>query len=85
MMLMWIFLAGGLGMSARYLIGQWAAAAFGVSFPYGTVIVNLAGCFALGLVVQLAIAGTWPGECARRSPPDFSAALRRIRVSIRKR
>ena len=57
-----VFLGGGLGSTARYVIGQWAAAAFGVTFPYGTLIVNLSGCFALGIVVQLAIAGAWHGD-----------------------
>ena len=58
----WVFVGGGLGSVARYLIGLWSAAAFGVTFPYGTVIVNLTGCFALGVVVQLAIAGSWHGD-----------------------
>ena len=62
MTVMWVFLAGGLGSAARYLIGQWAATALGVGFPYGTLIVNLVGCFALGLVVQLAVAGSWHGD-----------------------
>jgi CrcB protein len=62
MTVMWVFVAGGLGSASRYLIGQWAASAFGVAFPYGTMIVNLSGCFALGLVVQLAIAGSWHGD-----------------------
>ena len=65
MTVLWVFRGGGLGSAARYLIGQWAAAALGVAFPYGTLIVNLAGCFALGLVVQLAIAGSWHGDVAR--------------------
>src|SRR6185436_4501424 len=55
MTVMWVFLAGGLGSATRYVIGLWAATTFGVAFPYGTLIVNLAGCFALGLVVQLAV------------------------------
>ena len=62
MTVMWVFLAGGLGSASRYVIGLWAATTFGVTFPYGTVIVNLAGCFALGLVVQLAVAGSWHGD-----------------------
>ena len=62
MTVMWVFVAGGLGSVTRYLIGLWAAAAFGLAFPYGTMIVNLSGCFALGLVVQLAIAGSWHGD-----------------------
>ena len=59
---MWVFIGGGLGSVLRYLIGQASASAFGVAFPYGTMIVNLTGCFALGVVVQLAIAGSWHGD-----------------------
>lgn len=62
MTVLWVFLGGGLGSAARYLIGQWSAVALGVAFPDGTLIVNLAGCFALGLVVELAIAGSWHGD-----------------------
>jgi len=62
MTVVWVFLGGGAGSAARYLIGQWAAASLGVTFPYGTLIVNLSGCFALGIVVQLAVAGAWHGD-----------------------
>ena len=62
MTVVWVFLGGGAGSAARYLIGQWAASAFGIGFPYGTLIVNLSGCFALGVVVQLAVAGAWHGD-----------------------
>ena len=62
MTVMWVFLGGGLGSASRYLIGQWAAATLGVGFPYGTLIVNMAGCFALGLLVQVAVAGSWHGD-----------------------
>ena len=62
MILIWVMLAGGLGSGARYLAGQWAASALGASFPYGTLLVNLSGCFALGAVVQLATAGSWSPE-----------------------
>ena len=59
MTVLWVFLAGGVGSAARYLVGGWAVAAFGTGFPYGTLIVNLIGSFALGLVAQLALAGSW--------------------------
>ena len=62
MMWLWVMIAGGLGSGGRYLAGQWAIAALGGSFPYGTLIVNLVGCFALGAVVQLASAGNWSPE-----------------------
>lgn len=62
MTLLWVMIAGGLGSGARYLAGEWAIASLGASFPYGTIIVNLVGCFALGAVVQLASAGSWSPE-----------------------
>lgn len=62
MTLMLVMIAGGLGTGARYLIGQWAVRTIGPQFPYGTLIVNLSGCFALGAVVQLALTGTWSAE-----------------------
>jgi CrcB protein len=62
MTVVWVFIAGGFGSVARFLIAQWSVVALGVSFPYGTLIVNLAGSFAMGVVVQLAIAGSWHGD-----------------------
>ncbi len=62
MMLVWVMTAGALGSGARYLVGQWAAARLDPAFPYGTLIVNLAGCFALGMVVQLAPSMSWSPE-----------------------
>lgn len=50
-----IGLAGGLGTLARYGIGVWAGKALGTGFPYGTFIVNVAGCFLIALVSELAI------------------------------
>lgn len=53
--LLWVCLAGALGTGARYLINIWAGQRLGASFPYGTFIVNLAGCFLIGVVVQTAL------------------------------
>jgi CrcB protein len=62
MTLLWVMIAGGLGSGARYVIGLWSVTAFGAAFPYGTLIVNLAGCFALGVVAQLASVGVLNAE-----------------------
>jgi fluoride exporter len=56
----WICLAGAAGTGARYLIALWAAQRFGGAFPYGTLIVNVVGCFAIAAVVQLAMTLSWP-------------------------
>ena len=42
-----------LGANARYLVSLWAAGRFGADFPYSTLIVNVTGSFALGLLVGL--------------------------------
>ena len=57
--LFWICLAGAAGTGTRYLIALWAAQRFGSSFPYGTLIVNVTGCFLIALIMQAAIATSW--------------------------
>ncbi len=61
-MLWWIMTAGALGSGARYLVGLWALERLGTGFPYGTVIINLVGCFALGAVAHAAAALEWAPE-----------------------
>jgi CrcB protein len=49
---------GALGAAARFLAGAALTRLAGPGFPWGTLAVNLAGCFAMGvLVVALAQAG----------------------------
>ena len=55
----WICLAGAAGTGARYLIALWAAQRFGSAFPYGTLIVNLVGCFAMAAVMHAALFLSW--------------------------
>jgi CrcB protein len=49
-MLKIIFVAvgGSIGATTRYLVSNWAAERFGAGFPYGTLIVNVVGCFIIG-------------------------------------
>src|SRR5512138_1109416 len=49
----WIFLGGGLGSLARYLLSGWAANSFGQAFPWGTLLVNVSGSFVIGLFATL--------------------------------
>ena len=53
--LLWICLAGALGTGTRYLLGLWAGERFGTGFPYGTLLVNVLGCFLIALVMQTAL------------------------------
>jgi CrcB protein len=55
----WICLAGAAGTGARYLVALWAAQRFGTAFPLGTLIVNLAGCFAIAAVMHVALVLGW--------------------------
>jgi CrcB protein len=53
--LLQVALGGALGASARYLTGIAVARLLGREFPWGTLIVNVVGAFAMGvLVVALA-------------------------------
>lgn len=44
---------GGLGAVTRYLVTVWAAQRLGSAFPYGTLLVNVAGSFVIGLFMTL--------------------------------
>lgn len=44
---------GTLGTIARYLLGGYIYQVFGASFPYGTLVVNLTGCWLIGFLVVL--------------------------------
>src|SRR4051812_39568112 len=48
-----IALGGGAGSLARYLAGTAIASRYGVRFPIGTMVVNVTGCFLIGLVMTL--------------------------------
>ena len=54
---LWIAIGGALGSVARYwfsgVIGRW----FGETFPWGTLLVNVSGSFAIGLLAALAEPG----------------------------
>jgi fluoride exporter len=55
----WICLAGAGGAGARYLIALWAAQSFGSAFPYGTLLVNVIGCFAIAALMHAALTLGW--------------------------
>ncbi len=46
--------AGGfIGTCGRFLIGKWCSAIFHGSFPVGTFLVNIIGCFIIGILFGL--------------------------------
>ena len=50
---LWIALGGALGSVARYGCSSLAARWIGETFPWGTLIVNVAGSFVIGLFATL--------------------------------
>ncbi len=48
-----VAIGGSIGAAARYLVSNWAAERFGSNFPYGTLIVNVVGCFIIGAFMVL--------------------------------
>lgn len=51
----YVALGGALGSVSRYLLGAWAqTASKSIDFPYGTLTVNLIGCFVIGFLSHLA-------------------------------
>ncbi len=51
----YVALGGALGSASRYLLGTWTQTlSRSIDFPYGTLAVNLIGCFVIGFLSQLA-------------------------------
>lgn len=61
---LWIAIGSALGGMARYWCGGLAVAAFGETFPWGTILINISGSFVIGLFAGL----TEPGGRIVSSP-----------------
>ena len=48
MMYVWVMLGSALGGGMRYFFSGLVANQFGETFPFGTIIVNVTGCFLIG-------------------------------------
>ncbi|MBI3935266.1 MAG: CrcB family protein, partial [Acidobacteria bacterium] len=59
---------GALGTLARYGLQGWLQNQSGVSFPTGTLAVNLLGCLLIGGLNRLALEHLW-------FPPEWRIAL----------
>lgn len=51
--ILWVALGGAIGSAARYGVNVWAGRMLGSEFPWHTFIVNVVGCFAMGVLVEL--------------------------------
>src|SRR5262245_58797319 len=52
---LWIGLGGALGTIARYHLDDWVQRSVGRTFPYGTLVINVAGSFLLAFVMCLGL------------------------------
>lgn len=51
--LLWIAIGGSLGSILRFLSQKWTGQWLGEHFPFGTLLVNLAGCLLIGIFYDL--------------------------------
>jgi CrcB protein len=51
--LLLVMVGGSLGAASRYGISLLSVSLWGTRFPWGTLVVNLAGCFLIGLLFGL--------------------------------
>ncbi|BDE06197.1 hypothetical protein WPS_14730 [Vulcanimicrobium alpinum] len=83
----WVALGGAIGSVLRWAAIVLAAQRFGVSFPWGTLLVNVAGSFAIGAIAEWGAGGvlgvTPTSGCSSR--PGSSAASPPFRPSRSKR
>lgn len=41
------------GALSRYYLGAWIAQRYPSAFPYGTFLINISGCFGMGLIMTI--------------------------------
>jgi len=52
-MILAVAAGGAIGSVARYLVGSGSTRLFGQAFPWGILIINIAGSFLIGVFVEL--------------------------------
>lgn len=50
---LWVALGGAIGSAARYGVNVWSGRLLGNGFPWHTLAVNILGCFAMGVIIEL--------------------------------
>ncbi len=53
-----VAVCGGLGCLSRYFISGWVYDLLGRDFPYGTFVVNIAGAFIIGFLMEFGLRST---------------------------
>jgi CrcB protein len=63
--LLLVAIGGAIGASSRYLVAIASGKAFGDWFPFGTLLINIVGCFLMGVFVEYLAARLQPSEGLR--------------------
>jgi CrcB protein len=71
-----VFLGGGIGALTRYGIGLGMTFALGKSFPWGTLVANIVGCFLAGIIGQRVLMLEPVAGDASRADPALAHFLR---------
>src|SRR5450432_1250268 len=50
---LWVGIGGFAGSIARYALGVWIYDRLGTRFPYGTFVINITGCFLIGVILTV--------------------------------
>ena len=50
-----VAVGGALGAVARFVVGNAVSRAIGSALPYGTFVINVIGCFAMGLLMTIIV------------------------------
>ena len=74
---MWLSLAVGgvVGTLARYELGRWVHNWVGTSFPWGTLAINIAGSFLLGMLTRYADSSALSAETRGMLTVGFCGAF----------
>jgi fluoride exporter len=64
-MILLVAVGGAVGSVARYLMASGIQTATGWAFPLGTVLVNILGCFLIGILYVLLVARSDPRQDLR--------------------
>jgi fluoride exporter len=73
--LLYVFFGGGVGAGCRWLVSRASARFLGDAFPWGTHIVNLVGCFCIGLALGLVEHGFGSGRFKPLAVAGFLGGL----------
>ncbi len=65
-----VAVGGSAGALARYGVGLLASRLLGKGFPWGTLIVNVAGCFVMGIIMEILL------DLEAHTPEAITPAIR---------